>query len=111
MTFNYLTTFIVITEQVEVMDSETSENISTHSSLSSVEQSSDHYVLKREYSFTGKLSYMLRTKNMSIKSLLSTNIQGEAIIQSYKISKSLTRKSRNLIVEIVITEIMNETRQ
>lgn len=93
-------------------EAETSENFSIQSSLSSIQSSSDdNYVLKRENAFTGKLSYALRTKNVSVKAILNTNIQGEAIVKSYKTSKFLTRKSRNLIVEIILTELMNETCQ
>jgi len=113
--FNYLATFIVYyIKQIESTDSEaeTSENAtSVQSSCSSVQDSSNDYILKRENACSGKLSYALRTKTISIKAILNTNIQGEAILKSYKTSKSLTRKSRNIIVEIILTELMNETCQ
>ncbi|KAL0098934.1 hypothetical protein PUN28_020842 [Cardiocondyla obscurior] len=54
------------------------------------------------------LSFELRSKKISVKNILSKNLQGQAIIKSYKLSKFLTRKSRNLIVDIILTELMNE---
>ena len=102
-----------IIEQAETTDfeTETSDNLSVQSSLSSAQSSenSDNYVLQRENAFAGKFSLALKTKKISIKTIFNTNVQGEAIVQSYKISKCLTRKSRNVIAEIIITEFMNKS--
>lgn len=84
--------------------SETSENLSQSSS-------DDAYTLKRQNTFAGKLTYALRTKTINVKEILCTKIQGKAIVKSYQKHKSLSRQSRMLIVDIILTELLNETIQ
>lgn len=79
--------------------------------FSSQSSSEDAHSLNRQNTFTGKLTFGLRTKTINIKSILHTNIQGKAIVKSYKKSKSLTRQSRMLIVDIILTELLNEIAQ
>jgi len=55
--------------------------------------------------------YALRTKTIDIKEILYKNIQGKAIVKSHKKSKYLSRQSRMLIVDIILTELLNETIQ
>ncbi|TGZ52229.1 hypothetical protein DBV15_12479 [Temnothorax longispinosus] len=71
--------------------------------------SEDAYNLKRHNTFAGKLTYALRTKTINVKEILCTNIQGKAIVKSYQKHKSLSRQSRMLIVDIILTELLNQT--
>lgn len=64
--------------------------------------------LQRENAFTGKLSFALRTKTINLKQILSENVQGKAILQSYKKTKYLSRKNRMLIVDVILTDLLNE---
>jgi len=82
-----------------------------HQTLFSQSSSEDTYSLKRQDAFSGKLMYALRTKTIDIKEILYKNIQGKAIVKSYKKSKYLSRQSRMLIVDIILTELLNETIQ
>lgn len=64
--------------------------------------------LKRQDAFTGQLSFDMRTKNINLKAILSENVQGKAVLQSYKKTKYLSRKNRMLIVDVILTDLLNE---
>lgn len=98
-------------DQVSDSSTEVSETRSETPDNLSQSSSEDAYNLKRQNTFAGKLTYALRTKTIDIKEILCTNIQGKAIVKSYQKHKSLSRQSRMLIVDIILTELLNETIQ
>lgn len=65
--------------------------------------------LKMEDISFDKTVFSLRTQNINIKSILIQTMQGQAILQSYKKMKSLSRKSRNIIVDLIFSEILSKT--
>lgn len=74
-----------------------------------VYEKDDEFALKRKDAFLGKTVFALRTQNVNIKSILNKTMQGQAILQSYKRIKSLSRKSRNIIVDLILSEILSKT--
>lgn len=74
-----------------------------------VHEKNDEFALKREDAFWGKTMFALRTQNVNIKAILNKTIQGQAILQSYKKIKSLSRKNRNIIVDLILSEILSKT--
>lgn len=66
------------------------------------------YKMQKQDAFTGKLSFALRTKTINLKEILIQNVQGKAVLQSYKKTKYLSRKNRMLIVDVILTDLLNE---
>ncbi|KAL0128445.1 hypothetical protein PUN28_003614 [Cardiocondyla obscurior] len=107
----YIKTNCNVEQTTSEIETETETEMETSSDISGLSQNlvdEHNKSLKRQLTFSGKLSFELRSKKISVKNILSKNLQGQAIIKSYKLSKFLTRKSRNLIVDIILTELMNE---
>ncbi|KAL0098318.1 hypothetical protein PUN28_020291 [Cardiocondyla obscurior] len=105
----YIKTNCNVEQTTSEIETETETEMETSSDISGLSQNlvdEHNKSLKRQLTFSGKLSFELRSKKISVKNILSKNLQ--AIIKSYKLSKFLTRKSRNLIVDIILTELMNE---
>ncbi|KAL0116449.1 hypothetical protein PUN28_009834 [Cardiocondyla obscurior] len=91
----YIKTNCNVEQTTSKIETETETEMETSSDISGLSQNlvdEHNKSLKRQLTFSGKFK----------------NLQGQAIIKSYKLSKFLTRKSRNLIVDIILTELMNE---
>lgn len=69
----------------------------------------NEFALKRQDAFLGKTMFFLRTQNINIKLMLNKTMQGQAILQSYKKTKTLSRKCRNVIVDLILSEILLKT--
>lgn len=67
----------------------------------------DNFALKKQNAFWNKSMFLLQ--NTSIKSLLKKTIQGQSILQSYKKMKILSRKCRNVIVDLILSDILLKT--
>lgn len=109
--YSWATFILYYIDQVSDSSAEVSETRSETSDNLSQSSSENAYSLKRQNTFAGKLTYALRTKTIDVKDIVCTNIQGKAIVKSYQKHKSLSRQSRMLIVDIILTELLNETIQ
>jgi hypothetical protein len=47
----------------------------------------------------------------SVREILQKTVQGEAILKSYKKTKELTRTTRNIIVDCIMSEVVNSKHQ
>ncbi|XP_039309196.1 uncharacterized protein LOC105204400 [Solenopsis invicta] len=97
----------VFKTELDVTDSSADTSETSDSLLSQI-SSEDVASLSSQKTCTRKQTFALRTQSINIKEILYTNVQGKAIVKSYKRSQSLTRQSRNLIVDIILTELLNE---
>lgn len=70
-------------------------------SSSDSEENNDPNVLKRKKLFVGKEMYR-RLKRPSVREILKQNKQGRLILRSYSQNKTLSKHSRNILIELIL---------
>lgn len=89
----------------EVQDTnirDTNTNLHAHSISSSDEDSSNEEAI-------GSLIFR-KLQRPSVKDILKKTAQGRAIIKSYEKQKVLSKKCRSVIVDLILSEVLNNIR-
>ncbi|KAK0073615.1 hypothetical protein PV326_013237, partial [Microctonus aethiopoides] len=96
-------------------DVESKGNESSHELLSTMPACSSSeggdiqpHKLVRQHAFMGHSSYKYSIKLSEVRQTLRNDYEGEAILKNYNKTKLLSRKSANTVVNIFISDLLND---
>lgn len=81
----------------------------TVQSTSDEDTNENSFTSHSKTSVRGSILYKLQRP--SVKNILNLTAQGRAILKSYTKNKILSRKCRNIIVDLVLSEILNNIKR
>lgn len=93
---------IILQEVQDTNIRDTNTNLHAHSISSSDEDSSNEEAI-------GSLIFR-KLQRPSVKDILKKTAQGRAIIKSYEKQKVLSKKCRSVIVDLILSEVLNNIR-
>lgn len=76
------------------------------SSSDSEKENDDVNVLKRQKFLVGKEMYR-RLQRPTVREILKQNEQGRLVLRSYSQNKKLTKHSRNILIELIVSHLLN----